>query len=123
MWSVFKLAARAAIWRTTPEPPLVGLPTLLGWTVLLAAVRIGLQYVGAGPAPHFNPYGLNAAVTWLALDLAVAAFFVRPDARATALSALFVLSIITDIVATGIELGAPRLASAEIGRASCRERV
>ena len=84
----------------------------LGWAVLLAAVRIGLQYVGAGPAPHFNPYGLNAAVTWLALELAVAAFFVRPDARATALSALFVLSIITDIVAAGIELGAPRLASA-----------
>jgi len=42
VWSVFKLAARAAIWRTTPEPPLVGLPTLLGWTVLLAAVRVGL---------------------------------------------------------------------------------
>ena len=112
MWSVFKLAARAAIWRTTPEPPLVGLPTLLGWTVLLAAIRVGLQYVGAGTAPHFNPYGLNATVTWLALELAVAAFFVRPAARATALSALFVLSIITDIVAAGIELGAPRLASA-----------
>ena len=80
VWSVFKLAARAAIWRTTPEPPLVGLPTLLGWTVLLAAVRVGLQYVGAGPAPHFNPYGLNAAVAWLALELAVAAFFVGPAA-------------------------------------------
>jgi Peptidase C13 family len=109
VWSVFKLAARAAIWRTTPEPPLVGLPTLLGWTVLLAAVRVGLQYGGAGPAPHFNPYGLNATVTWLALELAVAAFFVRPAARATTLSALFVLSIITDIVAAGIELGAAAL--------------
>jgi hypothetical protein len=112
VWSVFKLAARAAIWRTTPEPALVGLPTLLGWTVLLAAVRVGLQYAGAGPAPYFSPYGLNAAIAWLALELAVAAFFVRPAARATALSALLVLSIITDMAAAGIELGAPRLATA-----------
>lgn len=112
MWSVFKLAARAAVWRTTADPPLVGLQALVGWTVVLAAVRVVLQYIVAGPAPHFNPYGLNSVVAWLALALAVAAFFVRPAARATALAALFILSIIADIAAVAIELGAPLIASA-----------
>jgi hypothetical protein len=71
VWPVFKLAARAAVWRTTPDPPLVGLPALLGWTLALAAVRIALQRINAGTVAHFNPYGLNAVVTWLALELAV----------------------------------------------------
>lgn len=111
MWSVLKLAARAAVWRTTPDPPLVGLLTLVGWTVVLAAVRVALQYIAAGPAPHFNPYGLNSVVAWLALALAVAAFFVRPAGRATALAALLILSVIADVAAAVIELGAPFIAS------------
>jgi hypothetical protein len=112
VWSVFKLAVRAAVWRTTPEPPLVGLPVLVGWIVVLAAVRMALQFVAAGPGLHFNPYGLNAVIAWLALELVVAAFFVRPAGRTTALSALFILSIIADVTAGAIELGAPLLASA-----------
>jgi hypothetical protein len=111
VWSVFKLAVRAAVWRTTPDPPLVALPVLVGWTVVLAAVRVALQYIAAGPAPHFNPYGLNSVVAWLALALTVAAFFVRPAGRATALAALFILSIIADLAAAAIELGAPLIAS------------
>jgi Peptidase C13 family len=113
VWSVFKLAARAAVWRTTPDPPLVGLPALLGWTLALAVVRVTLQYAAAAGAPvHFNPYGLNAIVAWLAFQVAVAAFFVRPAGRATALSAMFILSIIADIVAAAVQLGGPLLASA-----------
>jgi hypothetical protein len=112
VWSVLKVAARAAIWRTTPDPPLAGLAGLLGWAVVLAAVRVALQYVAAGAASHFNPYGLNAVVAWLALELAIAAFFVRPAGRATALAAMFILSIIADIAAASIELGAPLVASA-----------
>jgi hypothetical protein len=107
VWSVFKLAARAAVWRTTPEPPLVGLPALIGCTVVLAALRTALQFAAAGPGSHFNPYGLNAIVAWLALELAVAAFFVRPAGRATALSALFILSIFADLVTAAIAYGAP----------------
>ena len=109
MWSVFKLAARAAVWRTTRTLPLAGLPSLLGWAAILALVRVTLQYLAAGPSPGFNPYGLNAVVAWLALELAVAALFVRPMGRATALSAMFVLSIIADIAAAVVKLGAPLL--------------
>jgi hypothetical protein len=103
--SVLKFAARAAVWRTTAEPPLVGLPVLLGFTVAVAIVRIALQLLAAGTWHAFNPYGLNAVIAWIALELAVAALFVRPAGRATALSGLFVLSVIAEIGTTAIKLG------------------
>ena len=110
--SILKFAARAAVWRTTPDPPVVGLPVLLGFAVAVAVVRIALQLLAGGSWHAFNPYGLNAVVAWIALELAVAALFVRPAARATALSALFVLSIIADIVTSAIKLGIPFIAPA-----------
>ena len=55
VWSVFKFAARAAIWRPTPNPPLVGLSALVGWTLVLALVRGVIQYLDAIPSPVFNP--------------------------------------------------------------------
>jgi len=108
--SVLKFAARAAVWRTTPDPPLVGLPVLLGFAAALAAVRIALQLLAAGSWHAFNPYGLNAIIAWIALELAVAALFVRPATRGSALSALFVLSIIADVVTSAIKLGFPLIA-------------
>jgi len=108
-WRVFKLAARAAVWRTTADPPLVELPTLLGFAVLIAAVRIALQLLAAASWHDFNPYGLNATVAWIALELAVAALFVRPAVRASALSALFILSIFADLVTTALQFGGPLL--------------
>jgi hypothetical protein len=110
VWRVFKLAARAAVWRTTADPPLVELPTLLGFAVLLAAVRIALQLPAAASWHDFNPYGLNATVAWIALELAVAAFFVRPAVRGSALSAMFVLSIFADLLTAALQFGAPFLA-------------
>jgi hypothetical protein len=112
VWRVLKLAARATLWRTTPDPPLVGLPILIGFAVVTALVRIALQLLAAGSWHAFNPYGLNAIVAWIALELAVAAMFVRPDGRVTALSAMFVLSILADIVTAGLKLGVPFFAPA-----------
>src|SRR5215467_15328505 len=103
---------RAAIWRRTFDPPLVGLRSLLALAALLAAVRAALQLVEAGAWQAFNPYGLNAVIAWIALELAIAALFVRPAARTTALAAMFVLSVIADIVMTAIAFGAPLLARA-----------
>jgi hypothetical protein len=102
VWRVLSFAARAAAWQTTPEPPLVGLPVLLSFAVVTAIVRIALQLAAAGSWHGFNPYGLNAVVAWLALELAVAAFFVRPNGRATALSAMFILMILAEVVTTGL---------------------
>ncbi|HEV3158483.1 MAG TPA: C13 family peptidase [Xanthobacteraceae bacterium] len=103
---------RAAIWRRTSDPPLVGLRSLLAFAGLVAAVRAGLQLVEAGAWQAFNPYGLNAVIAWIALELAIAALFVRPAARITALAAMFVLSVIADIVMTAIGIGAPVLTQA-----------
>jgi len=96
-WSVLKLALRAAIWRTTRDPRLVGLPSLLVTLAILAVFRLGLQFVEALPGGSFNPYGLNAVIAWGALEVAVAALFVPPPARATALSAMLVLTIVAEI--------------------------
>jgi hypothetical protein len=100
------------VWRTTADPPLVGLPVLLGFAVAVAVVRVALQLLVAGSWHAFNPYGLNAVVAWIALELAVAALFVRPAGRATALSALFVLSIVAELATTAIKLGFPLVAPA-----------
>jgi hypothetical protein len=110
--SVLKFAARAAVWRTTADPPLVGLPVLLGFAVAVAIIRIALQLLAAGTWHAFNPYGLNAVVAWIALELAVAALFVRPAGRATALSALFALSIVAELATTAIKFGVSHIAPA-----------
>src|SRR5215471_708464 len=104
---VVKLAMRAAIWRRTTNLPLVGLQSLLAFAILLAATRAGLQLAEAGAWQAFNPYGLNAVIAWIALELAIAALFVRPAARTTALAAMFVLSVIADIVMTTIKVAIP----------------
>jgi Peptidase C13 family len=111
VWSVFKIAARAAIWRATRDPRLVGLPTLIGWILVLAAVRCALQFAEALPAPGFNPYGFNAVIAWLAIALVVTACFVPPPARVTALSAMVVLSVLTEIVLGSIKFAAPLIQS------------
>jgi hypothetical protein len=83
-------------------------------TVLTAIVRIGLQLLAAGSWHGFNPYGLNAVVAWIALEVAVAALFVRPNARITALSAMFILSILADLVTTVPKLALPAVAANDL---------
>ena len=97
VWSVLKLASRAAIWRTTPDPRPVGLPSLLISIIAVAVLRVALQFVAAGPGGGFNAYGLNAIVAWLALEAVLAALFVPPAARTTALSAVFALLFIAEL--------------------------
>ncbi len=109
MWPVLKIALRGAIWRKTPNPPLVGLAVLLVWTLVLAAVRLALQFLAAVPAVDFNPYGLNALIAWLAVALAVAAFFVQPQARTTVLAAMVTFSALTEIVLTVVGMGLSRI--------------
>jgi hypothetical protein len=123
VWSVLKLASRAVIWRSTPDPQLVGLPSLLTWMISLATVRVAFQFVGAGPDSGFNPYGLNAVVAWLALEVAVAALLVRPAGRVTALSAMFALSIVAELVAHGITIGSTLLLPATMANAFWSERA
>jgi hypothetical protein len=98
VWSILKFAARAAMWRTTPDPPHVGLSVLVGWTLVLAFVRLTIQLADALPSPAFTPYGLNALVAWLVIALVVAAFFVAPKQRVTVLSAMVALSVLTEVV-------------------------
>jgi hypothetical protein len=106
VWSVLRFALRAAVWRTTPDPRVVGLRSLVAWSAVLAMVRAGLQLIDAVPSPDFNPYGLNAVVAWIALALAVATFFVPRVGRVTVLSAMVVLAIVAEIVIAALDRGA-----------------
>jgi hypothetical protein len=115
VWRVLKFAARAAIWRTMADPPLVGLSALLGFVIAALVVRIALQLFAAGSWHAFNPYGLNAVVAWIALELTVAALFVRPAGRAAALSAMLVLSIVAEIVTAALQLALSHVTLAAAG--------
>ena len=110
MWRILKLSARAATWRTTSDAPLAGLPVLLGFAIVAALVRIALQLLAANSWHAFNPYGLNAVVAWIALELAVATLFISPAGRTTALSAMIVLSIVAEIATASINFAALLLA-------------
>jgi hypothetical protein len=120
---VLKLASRAAIWRTTRVPRLVGLPSLLAWLAALGVFRMLLQLVAAGSGAGFNPYGLNALVAWLALEAVVAALFVPPAARNTALSAMFALTLVGEVAIEAIKFGAPLIPGPAIVDAFWRERA
>jgi hypothetical protein len=84
-------------------PGLVGLPSLLVWAGTLVAVRIATQLVASGGQGGFNPYGLNAAIAWIALEIAVAALFIKPAARATALSAMLLLTVLAEVAIDAIK--------------------
>jgi hypothetical protein len=118
---VLKLASRAGIWRTTRLSRLVGLPSLLGWLAGLGVLRVVVQLAAAGSGAGFNPYGLNAIVAWLALEAAVAALFVPPAARSTALSAMFALTLVGEAAIEAITLGAPFIAASAIADPFWRE--
>jgi hypothetical protein len=106
--AVLKVAFRAAIWRSTSNARLVGLPGLLVCAVFLTAVRVALDVAAAGTSGGFNPYGINAAIAWIALEIAVAALFVPAGARTTALSAMLVLSGLGEIATATAKLAAAR---------------
>lgn len=120
---VLKLASRAGIWRTTRLSRLAGLPSLLGWLAGLGVLRMLVQLAEAGSGAGFNPYGLNAVVAWLALEAAVAALFVPPAARCTALSAMFALTLVGEVVFEAVKFGAALIPASAIADPLWRERA
>jgi hypothetical protein len=123
VWSVLRIAFRAATWRITPDARFVGLPSLLICAITLVALRIAVQFIAAGPAGAFNPYGLNAAVAWIALEIAIAALFVRPGARTTALSAMLTLSILAELATNAVKLALALIPSMAAANAAFRSQA
>jgi hypothetical protein len=116
-WSVLRIALRAAIWRTTPDGRAVGVLSLLICAIALVTLRIAVQFLAAGPDGAFNPYGLNAAIAWIALEIAVAVLFVPAGARTTALSAMLTLTVLGELAANAVKIALaviPSLAAANI---------
>jgi len=112
--AVLKVAFRAATWRATPDPRLVGLPSLPLSAFALIALRVALQ-IPAGAGGGFNPYGINAAIAWITLEIAVAALFVPPGARTSALSAMLILTCVAELASAAAKIAValvPALAAA-----------
>jgi Peptidase C13 family len=108
--AVLRTALRAAIWRSTPNVRLVGLPSLLVCACVLVTLRVALEIAAAGTTGGFNPYGINAAVAWIALEIAVAALFIPPGARTTALSAMLVLSSLAELLSAAARAAVAKFA-------------
>lgn len=105
LWCIPKIVLRAAIWKATPQPCSVGLLSLVAWTSTALLLVVAYEYFQAGAPARFVPYGLNAAIAYTALTLAVAAFFVRSEGRTTFLSALMALYVIIIVVSAVIAGG------------------
>ena len=93
----------------TGDPQPVGLAGLLVWTAVLAVVRVALQLAAAGPEPQFNPYGLNAIVAWLALEIVVATLLIKPPWRITALAAMVALLVLAEFIIGAVNIGSSLL--------------
>jgi hypothetical protein len=104
MREIFKFTVRSAIWKTTPEPPVVGSFTLIACTLLSLASVLILEYFNAEGAVYFSSYGLNADFACLVVILAVSSFFIRPRWRATVVSAIALLGCIASLVSTAAVL-------------------
>lgn len=96
--STLRMAARAAVWKSTPQPAFVGLPALIVCTLAAFIAACGQEYVGAGIGVYFVPYGINAELAMLLVVLTLAALFVPREARTTFLSTLMLLSVAASLV-------------------------
>lgn len=104
-----------------PDPGLSSLPGLVLAAAALAAVTVALEFIAAGPHGHFTPYGLNAIIATIAIALTVAAWFVTPAARVTALTTMLLLTSLGEIVTAAVRLGLA-LSQFEVGGASLAGR-
>ena len=102
--AVLKVAFRAATWRATP-------PFAPCRSAKPPALRICAHCTARGPANcrqarvgGFNPYGINAAIAWIALEIAVAALLVPPGARTSALSAMLILTCIAELASVAAKV-------------------
>jgi hypothetical protein len=101
---ILPIALRAGAWHTTPNAPRVRLPVLILWAALAISIEVLLEFFDAGPNWRFHPAGLNYAIAANAIMLVIAALFVAPRARMTALSALLGVGMIYAIFSQGLSM-------------------
>jgi hypothetical protein len=110
------MALRAAIWRRTPEPPVLGLAALIGWVLLTIAVEVLVGLVNAGSNPQFDLYGINALIAWRATLLLVGVVFAPAAYRATLLSASLALSVLVGVLTALTPLALSHLPTIDLER-------
>ena len=92
------MALRAAVWRRTAEPPVLGIVALLGWLALTIVIELATALINAGADAQFDLYGINALIAWRAALLLLGVIFAPAIYRATLLSASLALSALVGLV-------------------------
>jgi hypothetical protein len=101
-WELVKMAVRAAFWRATAEPPVIGVHGLAVWVAIEIAVFVALDYA---PAAQFTEYGLGLTIGYTLLELAVSALVLRPERRIDVCAVLTVSSTILGAALTALAAG------------------
>jgi hypothetical protein len=91
-WRLFGIAVRAALWRATADPPVIGLAGLVGWSVVTLALLVLPQY--QAPDSAFTEYGLALTAGALALSLTASALVLPREIRVTACAAMLLAALI-----------------------------
>jgi Peptidase C13 family len=97
-WRLVKMAFRAALWRTTPDPQPASFANLLGCIIVALCAEGVMQYLEAVTPARFNPYGLNATIAWCAVGLVVTGLFVWPGGRLTFLAGSVLLAVFVNLL-------------------------
>jgi peptidase C13-like protein len=113
-WRLVAMTLRAAVWRKTVEPPLLGAGSLVGWVLVALSVELMLSLVNAGDTPRFDIYGLDALVAWRATLLLVGVFFTPAAWRATVLSASLALSSLVGLIGVAAPFALSRLPTVDL---------
>lgn len=103
------LMLRAAVWKSTPQSSATSLPTLIVCTLAWMAIVLIREYLAAGTAARFSPYGLNACLAIVLVTFAVTAMFVAPRDRTTVLCALIGFGAVIELTALAFVLGGKML--------------
>lgn len=104
IFAIQQMGMRAAVWKPTPNPPVVGLAAVVAWAALAMLIDAMVQCVTVGGSAWWSPYGFNALTTFFALVLIATAFFFRPEVRATALCAFLAFWIVAGLAIMAYEI-------------------
>jgi hypothetical protein len=115
LWSVLKMALRAAMWKSTSDPQIQSLSAVVLWLAAAVAASLAFDYAVAEFPAQFSPQGLTSVAGLLALSSLVAAFFVRPDNRATFLCAGLATTVIIYAVSVTAAMVGPLLDPSILG--------
>jgi hypothetical protein len=108
LWWVIKATVRAAIWKSTPNPPPLPIRAVLVFAIAAMASDAAEQYFAVSGSASYSLYGVNSLIAEKAVLATVGLLFISQN-RAAALAQIFAF----DILSTWVQFAAGRLPTPE----------